>query len=339
MISCPGSGKNWGRMVRTGPAPHKKPTLHQKIKWYLLLALGGYGLAGCYLSPGNGLTFDFEYQVVLQEAGQLEAWVPVPSSDDQQRIQNLSIATSLEHRLVTDSLYGNRILFLKGTLAATPETLRVNFRVTRQEAAPTPPAGGLTAGEREKFLAPLVLVPRDARFHKLADSIAATGQPFPAGVYRYILEHMEYDKSGSGWGRGDAVYACDIGKGNCTDYHSLFNAIVRARDIPARFKIGFPLPPGDAGVIPGYHCWTEYYDPREGWVPVDISEADQHPVQREYYHGHLDPRRVNFSVGRDIPLPGGTAADRANYLIYPYVKINARKSTAFSTQAWFKVVS
>ena len=35
---------------------------------------------------------------------------------------------------------------------------------------------------------------------------------------------MRYDKSGIGWGRGDALYACDAKRGNCTDFHALLMA-------------------------------------------------------------------------------------------------------------------
>ena len=36
--------------------------------------------------------------------------------------------------------------------------------------------------------------------------------------YEYATSIMKYDKSGSGWGRGDALYACDVRRGNCTDF-------------------------------------------------------------------------------------------------------------------------
>jgi transglutaminase superfamily protein len=39
-------------------------------------------------------------------------------------------------------------------------------------------------------------------------------------IYEYVTSVMKYDKTGKGWGRGDAVYACDIRRGNCTDFHS-----------------------------------------------------------------------------------------------------------------------
>lgn len=65
---------------------------------------------------------------------------------------------------------------------------------------------------------------------------------------------MRCEKTGSGWGRGDAVWACDAKRGNGTDFHSPFIGMLEVDRIPARFDIGFPLPENkDKGDIGGYH--------------------------------------------------------------------------------------
>jgi transglutaminase-like putative cysteine protease len=61
-------------------------------------------------------------------------------------------------------------------------------------------------------------------------------------IYEYVFRTMKYDKSGTGWGHGDTLWACDAKHGNCTDFHSVFISMARAEKIPARFQIGFPLP-------------------------------------------------------------------------------------------------
>ena len=55
---------------------------------------------------------------------------------------------------------------------------------------------------------------------------------------------------------------------------------------------------------------------------MDISDADKNPGKEDYYFGRLDNRRVKFTVGRDIPLPGGTSEDVVNFSIFPHVRIN-----------------
>ena len=182
---------------------------------------------------------------------------------------------------------------------------------------------------RSEYLAPDKLVPTTG---KLADIAAQqvqghTGTMDSArALYDYVFATMKYDKTGTGWGRGDAEWACDSKRGNCTDFHSVFISMARSQGIPARFEIGFPLPANkNSGDIPGYHCWAEFYDSHYGWVPVDISEAWKDPGKKDYFFGAHDVNRVQFSMGRDLVLNPPQAGDPLNYFVYPYVEVNGKK--------------
>jgi transglutaminase-like putative cysteine protease len=154
-------------------------------------------------------------------------------------------------------------------------------------------------------------------------------------IYDYVFTTMRYDKTGTGWGHGDVLYACDAMKGNCTDFHSLFIAMARSQGIPARFEIGFPIPPDKhSAEIAGYHCWSDFYIDGKGWIPVDISEAWKHPERRDYFFGSHDVNRVQFSLGRDLRLSPPQEGKPLNYFVYPYVEVDGREypnvSLAFS---------
>jgi transglutaminase-like putative cysteine protease len=151
---------------------------------------------------------------------------------------------------------------------------------------------------------------------------------------------MRYDKTGEGWGRGDAVWACTSKRGNCTDFHSLFIGMMRSSGIPARFEIGFPLPEGQIeGDILGYHCWAEFYLAGVGWVPVDASEAWKNAAKRDYFFGAHDTNRVFFTYGRDIRLSPDQKGDPLNYFIYPYAETNGRPLKNLQTHFSFRDVS
>ena len=98
-------------------------------------------------------------------------------------------------------------------------------------------------------------MPLTARFTTIANAATAKikGKDDHAraqALYRHVLDHMRYSKTGKGWGRGDALYACDARTGNCTDFHAYFIALCRAVNIPARFAIGFTIPADkNAGAI------------------------------------------------------------------------------------------
>jgi len=88
-----------------------------------------------------------------------------------------------------------------------------------------------------------------------------------------------------------------------TDFHALLIGMMRAAGIPARFEIGFSLPADrQAGPVPGYHCWAQFWLDDVGWVPVDASEAWKDPSRREYFFGAHDAHRILFTRGRDILL-------------------------------------
>src|SRR5262249_52370761 len=122
-------------------------------------------------------------------------------------------------------------------------------------------------------------------------------------LYDIVDDHVVYKKEGKGWGRGDTNWVCDNGYGNCTDFHSLFISLARSQGLPSRFEIGFSIPTDKPkGPIAGYHCWAWFHLKENGWIPVDISEADKHPELKEYYFGNLTADRMLFSVGRDLEL-------------------------------------
>jgi len=154
-------------------------------------------------------------------------------------------------------------------------------------------------------------------------------------IYNYVFDHMSYDKSGKGWGRGDVVYACDVAKGNCTDFHSLFIAMMRSVQIPARFKMGFPLAKQPHGRLMGYHCWAEFFDELHGWIPVDISEAWKNPKEKEYFFGRLNEDRFQISMGRETHLNPRQNGPALNWFLLPHVEVDGKPYDKTSTQFKF----
>src|SRR5437667_7992077 len=107
---------------------------------------------------------------------------------------------------------------------------------------------------------------------------------------------MRYDKSGEGWGRGDALWACTSKRGNCTDFHSLFIGMMRSSGIPVRFEIGFPLPENKTeGDIAGYHCWAEFYLVCRLLLAKKNSEAWKNPAKLDFSLCAHDVNRVCFT--------------------------------------------
>jgi transglutaminase-like putative cysteine protease len=297
-------------------------------------------------------TFQFTYEFKVDAAPDsvVRIWFPIPPSDGNQQVQLKHISSSLPLEKTRDSEYGNSIFYRKIKGPKEPLSFRVDYQVTRKEYS----QGGLTdlmafnhdsdpaPASLARFLQPDKMVPINDRFQQMAAEITQgkTGDVEKAyAIYDYVFHTLRYDKTGTGWGRGDAMWACDSKHGNCTDFHSLFIALMRAEKIPARFEIGFPLPADKAESekgIPGYHCWAEFYLDGRGWVPVDISEAWKNPARHDFFFGSLDANRVQFSVGRDLALNPPQNGDVLNYFVYPYVELDGKRDEHVTTHFAFR---
>jgi len=290
---------------------------------------------------------EFTYGAVVRNipaaSRRLQIWVPIPYDDACQTISDLQIVTPLPYRQMEDTEYGNVAIYIEAS-SDLPDSLplQMTFRARRCEARPITDTAGKTGGRIQRFLSPDVLVPIDgqiaAEAMRVTDGLLSDSARARV-LYAHILQSMRYDKTGSGWGRGDAIFACSERRGNCTDIHSLLIGMARATKIPARFVIGFPIPPNSAGgAIGGYHCWADLYIEGLGWVPVDASEAITHPDQTDYFFGTLDPNRVAFTIGRDIRLGDDRDAPKINYFIYPYVLVDGHEFTDVTHQFAFRVL-
>ena len=329
----------------------------------LAVTLNGGALAlfgGPDTSPRER-SFDFTYEVhvpadaaLQDQQGQSRLWIPLPQSDEHQTIRTLSLESPVAYRKGTDSEYGNSYAVFTPTAAqvANGYDVTLKFDVTRREYArnvaalheAAAHAGAPSSAAKEmmlqRYLQPDKLVPLNATIAELAkEQTAGAATPVEKAhrIYNYVATSMKYDKSGEGWGRGDAMWACDSKRGNCTDFHSVLIGMLRSSGIPARFEIGFPLPEGKSeGDIPGYHCWAEFYLDGTGWVPVDASEASKNPAKRDYFFGTVDADRVLFTYGRDIRLSSDQKSDPLNYFIYPYAESNGQPVKGLKTHFAFR---
>jgi transglutaminase-like putative cysteine protease len=207
--------------------------------------------------------------------------------------------------------------------------------VQRKELIGSRQGAAVTKEEAALFLKPDTKVPIGGKPATLLEgkAIPEDRTDLARLLYDVVNRHMRYSKKGTGWGQGDAVWACDSRYGNCTDFHSLFISLARTNKMPAKFEIGFALPergkagPGK-GVIGGYHCWAEVSPDGKTWIPVDISQAnqvrDKDPKMVEYLFGNLTEDRIVFSVGRDLKLVPPQSGPPLNFFIYPYVEVEGQ---------------
>lgn len=294
-----------------------------------VLVFGAVGLVRADAEP-KSRTFRFTYQATVTglEPGQTaRIWLPIPPSDAEQQVTVEKEELPGKGEIGVEKKYGNRILHVTGKADKDGRIpVSVTYRVKRFEVA-ADAKDMVPRSEMELFLKPDAKVPIGGKPLNLVANLDLPDDQVKLGrvFYDIVNDHMRYSKEGTGWGQGDAVWACDSKFGNCSDFHSLFISLARSHKIPAKFEIGFPLPEkrGD-GDIGGYHCWAKFKPQGKGWVPVDISEANKNPKQKEYYFGRLTPDRVAFSVGRDLTLEPKQDGPPLNFFVYPYVEVGGK---------------
>lgn len=268
--------------------------------------------------------FEFFYRVDLPALpAPARLWLPLAQSDDYQTVEVSSIRSPGESRVLDEGRHGNRVLLIDLEPDDGEEPVEVRYRVHRREKGPYP----APAERPEAYLEPESLVPVTDAIREIAFEVVRdkpTDLMRARALYDHVIEKVRYAKYGSGWGRGDAVYACDARSGNCTDFHAYFIALARAAGIPARFAIGASIPSErNDGGIDGYHCWAEFW--ADGtWWPVDVSEGDKNARLATYYFGHHPANRFELSRGRDLALDPGPASGPINFLAHPVLEVDGK---------------
>ena len=265
-------------------------------------------------------------------------WIPLASSREGQTILKREISAPAAYQITRDPVYGNEMAYFD-LRPPIPEPFHFEARYRVEMSSEDFERKNQEKDGLEKYLSSTHLMAVDEEVRKRA--VSATGGrktwlDKARGIYEDVIHRMSYDKTAPGWGRGDTVRACLLGKGNCTDFHSLFISMAHAAEIPARFKIGLTLPNGAGGEIPGYHCWAEFYEEGKGWRPVDASEAWKHPEKKETYFGNFDTNKFLISVGRDIDLVPRQSGPPVNIFFYPTIEADGKEWQGAKTSFRFK---
>src|SRR5437764_7458720 len=198
--------------------------------------------------------FEFVYRVRLPEVtGSARIWIPLAKTDAFQTVSVEELNIPMKWDKVQDRDYGNDICVVNAQPRDSGKTIELRYKEVRKEKAAYP-AGNADAA---RYLRPEKLVPVNETFKTLAEKAVAgktNDLERAKALYDHVISRMRYDKSGTGWGRGDAVYACDVRTGNCSDFHAYFIALSRWVNIPARFAICVTIHADkNSAIIKSYH--------------------------------------------------------------------------------------
>jgi hypothetical protein len=300
-----------------------------------LLAMPNFAAAQGNQPESKFRAFHFTYGATitkLKPGQKANIWIPIAPTNDYQKVIVHKKEIPGKVQQMKDEVYGNEMFYTEAQANEQGEiSFEINYAVKRWQVLGDGKGEEISEALVKRFLQPDAKVPIGGKPLTLVEGKKLPMDQFELGktFFDVVNEHMTYSKKGTGWGQGDSNWACDSKYGNCTDFHSLFISLTRAHKVPAKFEMGFGLPekPGK-GTIPGYHCWAWFKPKGHGWIPVDISQANQvkktDPKLAEFLFGNLTAARVAFTTGRDITLAPKQAGGPLNFFIYPYVEVNGK---------------
>ena len=314
----------------------------------LPLLLSTAGLAG---SPGDAPTlgetrvYKVRQTVKLDQipegAKQVRWWIAVPEDERHQDVLDFAVVSAPgPWRLEREPDRGNRFLYVEVAGPKAAELVAVVEFTLRREPVLTaidPAAvGPITDVHRAVYAEDL---DPNAPHMKVTPTIvelakqACGDETNPAVQAQKLLayvadsaDHYSKDPTKPNCGIGDAEDCMANGGGCCTDLHSFFIALARARGIPARLQMGYRVLEKNEGkeVDPGYRCWVEYFLPGYGWVSADIVEADATDgMGPARWFAGLTERRLWLNSGREFTLePRQAQKTPVNTMIIGHAEID-----------------
>ncbi len=301
--------------------------------------------AGESAVPSTVTTYRVEQNATLSDipagAKHVKFWISIPDNDRYQDVLDFNVvAVPGKWSVVREPDRGNRFMLVEVDNPGTPTlTAKVAFTVRRQSVyTRIDPAqvGPITDSLRTLYAeelrtdAPHMAV--TPKIKKMADDACgaetnvATQAKILLGVVDDYANHYSIDPTKPKCGVGDAGDCMTNAGGCCTDMHSLFIALARARGIPTRLEMGYRVREANAGkeVDPGYRCWVEYFVPNYGWISADVVEADDPKgLGRERWFTGLTDRRIWLNEGREFNLAGrAVTSHRVNTMIIGYAEID-----------------
>ncbi|KGQ71381.1 hypothetical protein OA57_00895 [Chelonobacter oris] len=313
------------------------------------------------------LTKTFDIVAPKGSSGETRLWVPIPFNNDYQDVKFIQYEGNYQQAYITENnVYGAKTLYATWADNAEKRDLKITLVIQTKDREQRksgtldnyqPPEKIHYSVDVLPYLKPTQHIKIDGIVKEYADKIVgAETNPLKkaALIHHWIVNNMERDNSVLGCGDGDVekILTTGVLRGKCTDINSVFVALARAVDIPAREVFGVRLGAAPkmekysktafgsadenhiANVSGGQHCRAEFYLAGFGWVPVDSADvtkmrlaekkaADDADVNAvaDYLFGNWEMNWVGYNHGRDFDLYPMPELTPLNNFGYPYAEI------------------
>ncbi|WP_386687766.1 transglutaminase-like domain-containing protein [Lonepinella sp. MS14437] len=312
--------------------------------------------------------FTQNYDLIVPQGskGATNLWVPLPFNNDYQKVQSIEFDGNFKHAYISENnQYGAKTLYANWDEKAEKRHLNIKLVVQTQDREPM--QQGLLKDYQspekieysidvQQYLKPTQHIKTDGIVKQFADRIVGSEtNPLKKAehIHQWIVNNMERDNSVLGCGDGDVekILTTGVLKGKCTDINSVFVALARAANIPARevfgIRLGQAVKMGEysksafggakdkvANENGGQHCRAEFYLAGFGWVPVDSADVAKYRLTEKkavddkdtqavakYLFGNWEANWVGFNHARDFNLYPMPELAPINNFGYPYAEV------------------
>ena len=298
------------------------------------------------------ITNSFKIQPSEEEA---QLWIPIPLDSSYQKVADLKYEGNYKEAYISKNDYDAKVLYVKWDKDTKNRDLTVKMNVVTMQKE-----HNLNLAKNDMnypsdvktYLKGTAHIPVSNKMKAFTQNIikdANTPLEKAQAIYDWTVTTMYRDNSVIGCGIGDAKKTIEekIYGGKCTDISSVFVALLRNANIPAREVFGIRAGKskiskvcgkadanGLAKITGGQHCRAEFYLSGLGWVPADpadvtkvrlgekLTNKDQKLIDtKNFMFGNWEMNWVAFNYARDFVLNPKPAQYPLNMLGYPYAEL------------------
>jgi transglutaminase-like putative cysteine protease len=316
--------------------------------------------------PGNWRTFEVTTRVdIAKPQGVTKVWLPIPSvNSDWQKSLESNYSSNGKTQLVTDSVYGARMLYVEFAENEAKPYVELTSRIQTQNRAQDWTQKTTAAEDADTlkyWTQPTSLLPTDGIVRKTALEAtqgAQTDAEKAKKLFDWIVTNTFREPKTRGCGEGDIKTMLETGNlgGKCADLNALFVGLCRAVGLPARDVYGIRVAPSAFGyrelggnpvsLKGAQHCRAEVYLKGYGWVgmdPADVAKVMRMetpewiksaqnplvaPVNKALFGG-WEGNWMAYNTAHDVSLPN-SKGPKLGFMMYPTAETAAGRLDSYA---------
>jgi transglutaminase-like putative cysteine protease len=285
-------------------------------------------------------------------------------NSDWQKSLESNYTSNGKTQLVTDSVYGARMLYVEFAENEAKPYVELTSRIQTQNRAQDwthKTAATEDADTLKYWTQPTSLLPTDGIVRKTALEAtlgAQTDAEKAQKLFDWIVTNTFREPKVRGCGEGDIKTMLETGNlgGKCADLNALFVGLCRAVGLPARDVYGIRVAPsafgykelgGNSASLKGaQHCRSEVYLKGFGWVgmdPADVAKVMRQetpewiksaqnplvaPVNKALFGG-WEGNWMAYNTAHDVSLPN-SKGPKLGFMMYPTAETAAGRLDSYA---------